>query len=342
MLRKATWLCYDQGLPCGREANTAKYLCAEAGFDAADRALQTHLRHGLPEEYHVARSPRGPTDPDRADQPGDDPELPRFHVPACRGLLDDDAGATGGRVPLDGRSTLVTGAGGGVGAAVAQAFAAAGAAVLVTDVDKDAAAAVADTITAAGGRAEPFGFDVQRCRGRRRSHRSGRRTAGGTLHILVNNAGPIAPAMLADQTEETFRRIVDIHLVGSFLCSHAAQGLLPSDGTGRIINVTSAAGLTGTIGQVNYGAAKAGIIRLTVAGEGAGPKVGDRQRDRPAGATAMTANIRSNEKLAAKTLARIPLGRWATLRRSPPASCSWPPTPPPTSPVRCCRSTAGR
>lgn len=54
MLRKATWL-YDKGMPCGREANTAKYLCAEAGFDAADRALQTHGGMGYSEEYHVAR-----------------------------------------------------------------------------------------------------------------------------------------------------------------------------------------------------------------------------------------------------------------------------------------------
>ena len=46
VLRKATWL-YDNGKPCGREANTAKYLCADAGFDAADRALQTARRHGL-------------------------------------------------------------------------------------------------------------------------------------------------------------------------------------------------------------------------------------------------------------------------------------------------------
>jgi acyl-CoA dehydrogenase len=54
MLRKATWL-YDNGKSCGREANTAKYLCAEAGFDAADRALQTHGGMGYSEEYHVAR-----------------------------------------------------------------------------------------------------------------------------------------------------------------------------------------------------------------------------------------------------------------------------------------------
>lgn len=54
MLRKATWL-YDNGKPCGREANTAKYLCAEAAFEAADRALQTLGGMGYAEEYHVAR-----------------------------------------------------------------------------------------------------------------------------------------------------------------------------------------------------------------------------------------------------------------------------------------------
>jgi acyl-CoA dehydrogenase len=54
VLRKATWL-YDRGRPCGREANTAKYLCADAGFTAADRALQTHGGMGYSEEYPVAR-----------------------------------------------------------------------------------------------------------------------------------------------------------------------------------------------------------------------------------------------------------------------------------------------
>ncbi|GAA4782509.1 acyl-CoA dehydrogenase family protein [Actinomycetospora chlora] len=54
VLRRATWL-YDRGEPCGREANTAKYLCADAGFDAADRALQTHGGMGYSEEYDVAR-----------------------------------------------------------------------------------------------------------------------------------------------------------------------------------------------------------------------------------------------------------------------------------------------
>ncbi|WP_327120916.1 acyl-CoA/acyl-ACP dehydrogenase [Nocardia sp. NBC_01730] len=54
VLRKATWL-YDNGKPCGREANTAKYLCADAGFTATDRALQTHGGMGYAEEYNVGR-----------------------------------------------------------------------------------------------------------------------------------------------------------------------------------------------------------------------------------------------------------------------------------------------
>ena len=54
ILRKAGWL-YDDGQPCGKEANMAKYLCADAGFDAADRALQTHGGMGYSEEYPVAR-----------------------------------------------------------------------------------------------------------------------------------------------------------------------------------------------------------------------------------------------------------------------------------------------
>jgi 3-oxoacyl-[acyl-carrier protein] reductase len=213
---------------------------------------------------------------------------------------------------LDGRSALVTGAGSGLGAAVARVFAAAGAAVLVTDIDQGAAAAVAESINSGGGRSESRVLDVRDDTAVGEAASQAAALTDGTLHILVNNAGAIAPAMFADQTEETFRRIVDIHLVGSFLCSHAALPHLPEDGSGRIINVTSAAGLVGTIGQVNYSAAKAGIVGLTksLARELARKSV-TVNAIAPLAATNMTANIRANEKLAAKTLARIPLGRWA-------------------------------
>jgi 3-oxoacyl-[acyl-carrier protein] reductase len=210
---------------------------------------------------------------------------------------------------LDGRSALVTGAGGGIGAAVAEAFAAAGAAVLVTDIDEQAAKATAERI---GGQAGYRALDVRDAATAAEAAGQAAALAGGTLHILVNNAGAIAPAMFPKMTEEAFRRIVDIHLIGSFVCSQAVLPYLPEDGTGRIINVTSAAGLEGTIGQANYGAAKAGIIGLT---KSLAKELARRQVTvnalAPLAATAMTENIRSNEKLAQKTLARIPLGRWA-------------------------------
>ncbi|MDH6284995.1 SDR family NAD(P)-dependent oxidoreductase [Prescottella agglutinans] len=213
---------------------------------------------------------------------------------------------------LTGKSALVTGAGSGIGASVAHAYARAGASVLVTDVNEEAAAAVAAEITTAGGTAKFMALDVRNSQAAAAAAEQAAALNDGTLNILVNNAGAIAPAMFPNLEEDDFRRIVDIHLIGSYVCSKAVLPYLPADGSGRIINVTSAAGLQGTIGQANYGAAKAGIIGLTksLARELAKKQVTVNALA-PLAATPMTENIRSNEKLAAKTLARIPLGRWA-------------------------------
>jgi 3-oxoacyl-[acyl-carrier protein] reductase len=213
---------------------------------------------------------------------------------------------------LAGRAALVTGAGSGIGQAVAAAFATSGASVLATDIDAKAAEATADGIRANGGRAESCELDVRDAGAAAAAAEQAATLGDGTLHILVNNAGAVAPAMFPKLSEEAFRRIIDIHLVGSFVCAQAVLPYLPDDGTGRIINVTSAAGLTGTIGQANYGAAKAGIIGLT---KSLARELARRQVTvnaiAPLAATPMTQNIRDNEKLAAMTLARIPLGRWA-------------------------------
>ena len=213
---------------------------------------------------------------------------------------------------LAGRSVLVTGAGGGIGAAVARRFGAEGAAVLAADVDPGAAGGTAEAITASGGRAEACALDVADRAQADAAVAQAAGLAGGTLHVVVNNAGIIRPAMFPKLTETDFRAVLEVHLVGAYTVSQAALPRLPDDGPGRISNVTSAAGLVGTIGQANYGAAKAAVVGLTksLARELARRSI-TVNAVAPLAATAMTANIRSNEKLAEATLARIPLGRWA-------------------------------
>ena len=219
-----------------------------------------------------------------------------------------------GYFDLTGRSAMVTGAGanGGIGAAVATALAQAGAAVLVTDINGDAAASVAEGIRAEGGKAESCALDVGDRAAADAAAAQAAGLAGGALHILVNNAGVTKPAMFPKLTDETFRLTFDVHVMGTFHCTQAALPYIPTDGTGRVINVTSSAGITGTLGQVNYSAAKAGLIGFTksLARELAAKNILVNALA-PLAATPMTETIRTNEKFAANMMTRIPLKRWA-------------------------------
>ncbi|MFC3962369.1 SDR family NAD(P)-dependent oxidoreductase [Nocardia jiangsuensis] len=213
---------------------------------------------------------------------------------------------------LTGRSALVTGAAGGIGSAVAEALAAAGAAVLVTDLDGAAAAAVAEKITGNGGTAASFALNVT---DRDAAGEAGERAAaltGGTLHIVVNNAGVTAPAMFKDTTADSVRQLFEIHALGTVNVTQGALPFLATDGTGRVINVTSAAGLVGTLGQVNYSAAKAAIIGITksLAKEFARKQILVNALA-PLAATPMTATIRTDDRFAPAMLDRILLRRWA-------------------------------
>ncbi|MGW0323310.1 SDR family NAD(P)-dependent oxidoreductase [Nocardia sp. NPDC003183] len=216
---------------------------------------------------------------------------------------------------LTGRSALVTGAAGGIGAAVAAALAAQGAAVLVTDIDGAAAAVTAEKIVADGGRAAAAALDVRDRAAADAAASAAAELADGTLHIVVNNAGATEPAMFGATTEESVLRMLDIHLLGAFRCTQAALAYLATDGTGRVINVTSSAGLVGTLGQVNYSAAKSGIVGMTksLARELARKQITVNALA-PAAATPMTETIRTDPKFAEQMLNRIPLRRWAEPR----------------------------
>jgi 3-oxoacyl-[acyl-carrier protein] reductase len=213
---------------------------------------------------------------------------------------------------LNGRTALVTGAGAGIGAAVARRLASEGARVAVLDRDLDSARSVVAEIEAAGGQAAAVAADVSDPAAVVAAVATTVELGSGVLEIVVNNAGITRPAMLPNLEEDAFTLVLDVHLLGTYRVLRAALAHLPDDGTGRIINSTSAAGLVGTIGQANYSAAKAAIVGLT---KSAAKELARRQITvnavAPLAATAMTETVRTNPKFAAKTLERIPLGRFA-------------------------------
>jgi 3-oxoacyl-[acyl-carrier protein] reductase len=209
---------------------------------------------------------------------------------------------------LHGKIALVTGAAQGIGAAVARAFAREGASVCVADLDLGRAQALAAELA-------PPALAL-RCDVARRDEVDAMVDAAterfGRVDILVNNAGITRPAMLEKMTPAQWDAVVAVHLTGSFNCLQAVTPGMIERRAGRIINVTSAAGLLGTIGQVNYAAAKAGIVGLTMAAARELARHGITVNAiAPGAATPMTETIRTDERFREKYLARIPMGRWA-------------------------------
>jgi len=133
----------------------------------------------------------------------------------------------------------------------------------------------------------------------------------GQIDALFNNAGISKPAMLWKMTPEQWEEVLRINLSGTFYCIQAVAKPMIEQQSGSIINVTSSAGLLGTIGQINYTAAKGGVYAMTKSAA----KELARYRIRvntiaPMAETEMTQVIASDPKFKAKYLERIPLGRF--------------------------------
>ena len=214
---------------------------------------------------------------------------------------------------LKDKIALVTGSSRGVGRAVALGFAKQGANVIVNYTsNENAANEVVAAIQSMGGKAISVKADVAQ-KPEAENLVNSAIDAFGRLDILVNNAGFTRPAMMIKMTEDQWDQVVDIHLKGAFLCAQAAGLHMKEQKSGKIINVTSVAGIVGTVGQINYSAAKGGIISMTksIARELARYNVCANVISLGIVATDMTEKIRSDEKLKEIYMNRILLKRFA-------------------------------
>ena len=224
-------------------------------------------------------------------------------------------------VAFDNQVVIVTGSGRGIGRGTALAFAKQGAQVVVNDIDRENIDATVNEIiqnggTAIGVQGNVANFDDAKEMVEKAVEKF------GTVHTLVNNAGVSRPAMIHKMEEEQWDLVVDVSLKGTFNCIKAVAPIFIERGkenpdslsNGKIINVTSSVGLSGTIGQINYTAAKSGVIGVTMstAREWGRYRIQSNAVAFGVVETRMTETIRG-EKFADDYKSRIVLNRFATV-----------------------------
>ncbi len=210
---------------------------------------------------------------------------------------------------LHGRVAVVTGGGRGIGQAVSLLLGRLGAKVVVNYVNRpEPALETVAMILATGGQARALQFDVA----------DGNAVAEalqtvavdeGRLDILVNNAGITRDGLLVKMKDEAWDAVLDTNLKGAFNCIRAVSRVMMKQRWGRIVNISSVIGFAGNAGQVNYAAAKAGLIGLTksVARELASRAITVNAVAPGYIETEMTSGL--SEEVTAKIMAEIPLAR---------------------------------
>jgi 3-oxoacyl-[acyl-carrier protein] reductase len=214
---------------------------------------------------------------------------------------------------LEGKNAVVTGGGRGVGRAISLEFAKEGANVVVNYAgNQKAADEVVEMIKAMGRKAVAVKGDV----GQEADAQKIIETcveSFGSIHIIANNAGISKPGMLHKLSVATWDEVVNVQMRGPWLTIKAASKYFMQQNYGRVINVTSVAGMVGTIGQINYAAAKGGIVTLTksAARELAKFNVTCNCISLGIVTTEMTSTLQNDEKLREIYTRRILLGRYA-------------------------------
>jgi 3-oxoacyl-[acyl-carrier protein] reductase len=213
---------------------------------------------------------------------------------------------------LRGRRALVTGAGGGIGREIALELAREGASVALTyRTNEEGALATSDCIRRMGVKAPVVHGDVGSA-GDVASVKDAVAREMGAVDTLVCNAGINRDSLFSKMTEEDWRAVIEVDLNGVFRCVRAFLDEIVASGHGRIVTIASVVGEQGNVGQVNYAAAKAGVIGFTKALALELASTGTTVNAVAPGFIETPMLARVPEKVREKLLARIPMRRFGT------------------------------
>ncbi|PZO52716.1 MAG: beta-ketoacyl-ACP reductase [Phormidesmis priestleyi] len=209
---------------------------------------------------------------------------------------------------LDGKVAIITGSSRGIGKAAALALAEQGGKIVVNYArSSEAAEAVVAEIEKNGGEALALQADVSKV-DEVDALIQATMDKFGRIDVLVNNAGITRDTLLLRMKPEDWQAVIDLNLTGVFLCTRAVSKIMLKQRSGRIINISSVAGLMGNPGQANYSAAKAGVIGFTktIAKELAPRGITANAVAPGFIATDMTEDLKNTEEI----LKYIPIGRY--------------------------------